>query len=420
MKKPEDLKETKKLVLNVLSPIHIGSREGVLRTTDFMVLGNRVYLIDEDKLGEYLLAQGLLPRLITALEHGPFNLAAFLKDAGESPENLAHRISRLALPGGAPAMQEFRPLIRDGQAQVYLPGSALKGVIRTAVLYKIMQAPRWVDKVKQKILEDPPCQGKGREKRKKTVYYSDSFLQKQGLQNFTLPHRDITRDPTTDILRCLTVRDAYPVDPKKILTGIIPIDFLSKRQDGSFYFSAKKAGSGQLRLWAEAILQGSFTLELVWNKELFAQFQKNNPHPLPVQSLEDVLAAIQEMNRDVIAHEITHYTNTPKITTGGSLKDTLKAQTQQQADPAAAACLNLQKFYESRQQRYLRVGFGSGMLSTTVGLHLPPEIRQKIRDNCGSGPRPGDPAPKSRRIWQTSKGLSYPLGWLQLTETKTG
>jgi hypothetical protein len=55
-----------------------------------------------------------------------------------------------------------------------------------------------------------------------------------------------------------------------------------------------------------------------------------------------------------------------------------------------------------------------------VGLHLPPEIRQKIRDNCGSGPRPGDPAPKSRRIWQTAKGKAYPLGWLQILETKTG
>lgn len=416
MKKPDELKEKKQLVLSVLSPIHIGAREGILRATDFMVVGKGVYIVDEDKLGAYLLAQGLLPRLVTAIQQGPVNLAVFLKDTGEPPEAIAPRIARLVLPGGDPTMTEFRPLLRDGQGQVYLPGSSLKGALRTAILYKMLQEPAWREKIHRQLQTELPCQGKGKEKRPKTVYYSDTLLNKQGLQNFALPPKGVTRDPTTDILRCLTIRDAYPVDPQKIRTGVIAIDFLSKKGEGDFYFSAKKTGAGPLRLWAEAILQGSFALELIWNKELFHQFRKNNSQSPPVQGLEDVLHAVQEMNRDVIAHEIAHYTVTPNVAPAGSLKEALKASTQQHTTPAAAACLKLKEFYEKRRDRYFRVGFGSGMLSTTLGLHLPPEIRQKIRDNCGSGPRPGDPAPKSRRIWQTSKGLAYPLGWLHLQE----
>jgi CRISPR-associated protein Csm5 len=415
MKKPEELKQTKRLFLNVLAPIHIGTREGVLRPMDYIIHDKHVYIVDENKLGEYLLERGLLPRLLDTLEHGPLNLAKFLKEAGASPGELAPRLARLAIPGGDSTMQEFRPLIRDGQGLVYLPGTAIKGVIRTAILYKLMRQASLVERVKKRIEDDAPCQGKGKEKRQKTVYYSDALLQKQVLQNFTLPPKDIGRDPTTDILRCLTVRDAYPVDPKKIYTGIIPIDFLSKRGNGSFYFSAKKGGAGRLRLWLEAILMGTFVLELIWNNELFGQFQKHNAKPLPVQSLEDVLAAVQEMNQDVMRHEISHYTIAKKTPASGSLKDALKDDIHDQANPATHACLALKEFYESKKQQYFRLGFGSGMISTTVNLHLPPEFRQKIRDNCGSGPRPGDPAPKSRRIWlQESKGKAYPLGWLQL------
>jgi len=52
------------------------------------------------------------------------------------------------------------------------------------------------------------------------------------------------------------------------------------------------------------------------------------------------------------------------------------------------------------------------MLSTTVNLTLPAVLRKKIRDACGLR-RPGDPAPKSRRVWKKSENKVLPMGWMR-------
>jgi len=312
-------------------------------------------------------------------------------------------------------MQEFRPLIRDGQGAVFLPGSAIKGVFRTAILYKLLQAPEWSQKIENHVRRQSPCQGTGREKRQKTVFFSEDLLQKQGLQNFKLPWGDkaTSNDPTTDILRCLTVRDAYPINPDEIRTWVVPVDFLSKGKGRGFYFSEKKRGQGPLRVWIEAIFQGKFLLEVVWNREIFKQFQAHNREPFPITDLDELLSAVHSMNQDLIEHEKSHFAPLPPPT-ASTLAEALKVSTDQ--SQANQAALSLRDFYNKRRGNYLRLGFGSGLLSTTVNLRLPPELRQKVRDHCGSGPRPGEVAPKSRRVWANKKGQYFPLGWLALTE----
>jgi hypothetical protein len=57
------------------------------------------------------------------------------------------------------------------------------------------------------------------------------------------------------------------------------------------------------------------------------------------------------------------------------------------------------------------------MLLTTVNLALPAELRQKIRDACGLR-RPGDPAPKSRRVWRKTREEFLPMGWMRMNPAK--
>ncbi len=409
------LKQKKTLTLNVISPVHIGTREGFLRQTEFIFAGNRTFLVDEDRLGEYLFNAGLLPALVQAVQQGPFSLADFLASQGQKPAEIAPRIANLAVPGGGKDMQQFRPFVRDGRGRLFIPGSAIKGALRTAVLYRLVRDQDMLAKVRQKLTSDPPCSkdgGQNRTKKTKPADYSHDLLQRRGLQAYSLP--PCQGEPHTDLFRCLTVRDAYPLTDTEVKTHIVPVWFLSLGKDNRFYFSQKKRGSGDLLIWLEAVIAGKFTVDLYWDNHLFRELQKNNRNrKFPMNNLDEVLQAVYDMNQAVIDHEIQHFGRSP-APTGASLQTAL--QQAGAADKAALTRGKILTWYQARKQHYLRLGFGSGMLSTTIGLHLPLELRQRVRDNCGSGKRPGDMAPKSRRVVIGGENFIAPLGWLQVME----
>lgn len=58
------------------------------------------------------------------------------------------------------------------------------------------------------------------------------------------------------------------------------------------------------------------------------------------------------------------------------------------------------------------IRFYFGMLSISVNLSLLAEFRGRIWDASGIW-RPGDPAPKSRRVWRKSENEVLPLGWVK-------
>jgi CRISPR-associated protein Csm5 len=301
-------------------------------------------------------------------------------------------------------MREFRPFVRDGMGNPYLPGTSIKGAIRTAVLYRMLLDD---NAQKQMVVEAATSglrslSGPGKDRAKKS--YSEKWLQERLLQTHTLPNAK--NGPNTDILRCLKVGDAYPVNTCH--TRVIKIQFLSKRSQDGFYWSSKKQGSrstGQpLELWVEALVQGTFKLDLVWDRGLFNRFKlENREKRWPICGLDDVVSALSRISQDVAEHE----------------RGFFSAPGQERAQEPLLAARALNAWYERCGSDVMRIGFGSGMLSTTVNLRFPPELREKIRDACGH-PRPGDPAPKSRRVWKGGDGRWYPMGWLSLTGAGPG
>jgi CRISPR-associated protein Csm5 len=388
-------RESRKMTVKVISPAHIGSREGRISALEFVVSGGRVHLIDESKFADYLLKKNLIDLFVEEARTGPIQMERFLREKGKMsiPAQLQSVVSQTIL-GGSPRMQDFRPLVRDGKGQIYLPGSTLKGVFRTAVLYRILKRD---EDVRKKIIAR--TNENTREMKRRRVSYSQRWLQEDHLQSFPLPKG--RRGPNEDILRCLTIRDAYPVGA--VETKVIPIRFLSLSGDGQHYWSQRKDRQGRptggdLLLWLEAITAGTFEIELLWDNWVFSQFQKFSvTHSLPILGLDDLISALQEMMSDLIEHEKAFFKMPPDPRTKPEVK---------------TAVSNINSFYSRIDGDLIRFGFGSGMLSTTVNLSLPTELRQTIRDICGSAPRPGDPAPKSRRLWARDDGTCFPLGWL--------
>ena len=75
------------------------------------------------------------------------------------------------------------------------------------------------------------------------------------------------------------------------------------------------------------------------------------------------------------------------------------------------------KYYAKLECPYhLRLGWGSGMNGTTMGLLLNDDLRAEIRDTCGIK-APGFEAPKSRRTIRDTNGeIAFVPGWVKLQE----
>ncbi|MEW6665749.1 MAG: type III-A CRISPR-associated RAMP protein Csm5 [Thermodesulfobacteriota bacterium] len=393
--------ETRSAELEVISPVHIGTREGSLSALEFVFLEGKTFIVDEDRLGAFLRDKGLIEKFVESARNGPLNLKEFIRNQVRPPlhETLS-QIEKYSVPGGANDMRDFRPFVRDGMRHPYLPGTAIKGVCRTAVLYDMLAKNAAQERRVQEAATNDlrRLESRGKEQAKKR--YSLNWLQEDLLERYSLANA--REGSNRDLLRCLKVSDSYPMGAWK--TKLVKIEFLSKRAIGDFYWSNKKRGrtdTGRpLELWVEALVQGTFKLDLSWDRALFKHFSRENAEVnWPVSSIDDVISALFRMSKEVINHEIAFFH------AEGDRRSRGKDQR------ATSAAGELGGWYKGCSRDIMRIGFGSGMLSTTVNLRFPPELRQKIRDLCGH-PRPGDPAPKSRRIWNGAEGKWYPMGWV--------
>ncbi len=123
---PEALGMNYRLEIEVLTPLHIGSGVTLKQGFDFAVHDNLTYRLNEDVIltdkwpddpGQQRIF--LNQPLASLLEVGDFRA---------HPEYFRYTLR------GAPAMKEIRECIRDVHGRPYIPGSSLKGALRTALL----------------------------------------------------------------------------------------------------------------------------------------------------------------------------------------------------------------------------------------------------------------------------------------------
>ncbi len=383
----------------VLSPIHIGTKDGALQPMEYLFDGATVHVVDESKLGGFLLRRNLMDSFVQQAFSGDLRkkgLHGFLKERARDVDfkKIGPQVASYSVPGGSSNMPDFRPFVRDGFGNVYLPGTSIKGVLRTALLYTLLKR------------ELPKEAGGGQHPREKQVRSWIQHLQTErnkerakkflsaDLQKSTLQRWQLSgggKEQNRDLLRCLRVRDAYPMNGK-VETRVIPIRFLSKKQDGAHYWSQKPKGVGDLEIWVEAVIRGIFQTEIVWDHGLWQTFCEDNK---ALKNLGDmgpkkILLMADTMNKDIVDHERGFFTS--------------KGQAQGEF---------LKQWYEKVGTSLFRIGFGSGMLSTTVNLLWSHELRQEIRNACGH-PRGSDPAPKSRRVWVKNDRECLPMGWARI------
>jgi len=380
-----------KVILRTLSPIHIGGREQRLSPLEYVISEGRCFIMNEDRLSEDLLKRGKLTPFLNQVqrEGRHFDLEVFLRRNGLVQSDFLS--SNSSYSSGCPVdlRRDLRPFIRDGFSRPYIPGSAIKGVIRTSLLYVILDR---LHEGRRKQLLDDFVEGKLREFKRDPRgqrgfrWFQERFkqwfaqrLDQEIFQKFEIRTKQRGYDPHSDILRAIKVSDSTPVGKEEATVEEIKIFSVAARE------SPKRWS-----IYAECIPENTdFQFELKVDQGILSDFAKMNVDTkfgLSFSALSEIISnpleAVRRMTEDLYKHESEFFRS-------GMLP------------PEALQFDQMPNF---------RIGWGIGLLGTSVDLLLPEKIRQDLRNTLFTE-RGDTPAPKSRRLIVERKGKIRALGW---------
>jgi len=355
------------LTVRTITPLHIGTGRTLTRDFDFVTKGGRTYRIHEEGLIDELYARD--PKLTEQLMRTP--PGRLLK-----PEDLTDGspFVRYVLPG-VPGSSEFREQIKDPRDQPYIPGSTLKGALRTVIAWH-----GWKEEGLR--LSMFLSNWKSRRTRSK---YAASFIER----------RIFGSDPHHDFLRALRIADSEPIAQDALV--IENVNVWTKRGTAA-------------PISIEAIKEGTeFEAKATIDEALFSSWAAKTGergYPLPHR---DWICAIPKLARaraaERIKRELLWWKGNP---TPSKLHDIERA---------------LQNPPENGFP--LQLGFGTGWEGMTIGAPLKgdPAWRDTYRHfNLGTIPRsrgrrsvPPEDFPSSRRVIVRNRTEAIPLGWVWIT-----
>jgi CRISPR-associated protein Csm5 len=413
--KPQTLDSCK---IQLTSPLlHIGSEVSRLNPFEYVATSRFVYQPNAEALARSLYEQGRLPDYLYAIAQRetilPILEQAFGENWWQAQDTDGQPIFpkvRRSLRWTDQPIVDLRPMIRNGLGQFYIPGSSIKGAIRTAIAYHLLKhGDRYGVPKESRVSEiEQQLRQKMGSLRQKAKFADDSLFMDQLFTDFDLIDPDqpfnpqnYRKGPNTDFMRAVQVTDTEPLLEEKV-----------ERQGRTFYsnrpvvaevivssrfpdYRAKYRAS----IYAEMVrnVRTHFTISL--DTEMLSWFHHSQGMKIPFQSLEDILNICKEFAQDQWDGEHDYWLDV------------------QNNPNAAGKNLNfgeIRTLYEPEQCPHsLRIGWASGMPGTTINLLFKDELREEIRDTCGIK-APGFEAPKSRRTIVASDGeIKYVPGWVK-------
>lgn len=357
------------LRLQTLSPLHIGSGEHDLErsTLDFVTLDGQVVVLDPDKV-----AQGLSEAQLNRLYAG-VPLAEIVEAL--RPDQLAEMAAYTLSPPPDP-LNRIRPHIKimGNPPRPYLPGSSLKGALRTALAWVMLR--EGVVKPGQRDL------GPYR-------YFADN----------TLERLIFGTDPNHDLLRALHIADTQGVNPDQLTLSQVTV--YSLQRSGKLVSKGPRFRFHLETLPAGTILEGSVRRD---NYLLSPDIARRLKFDTRRDYLFNLMQHLKAHAQALIDEELAFFQHTGP---------------QSVVDFYQHLAASLAKLPE-KESCLLQIGWGTGWVSKTVADTLAPELLAEIRQRYQLGRREVATFPKTRRLIEDSSGPVAPLGWLLLTLSPEG
>ncbi|MFW6296042.1 MAG: type III-A CRISPR-associated RAMP protein Csm5 [Halothece sp.] len=406
-------------IIRLTSPIlHIGSSVSQLNPFEYINAGDKVYLPNQEVLARALYSRGKLQDYIYAIENKE-NIIGLLEDtfndwkqATDPDGNPIFPSNQINRKWTEKPITQLRPMIRNGWGNFYIPGSSIKGAIRTAIAhhllkhyeqYQVIQSPSNIEERLREKLNNRELKSKRNQK-----FADDKLFMNELFSDFSLYHKNqlvlSKTGSNTDFMRAVKVSDSKPLIEKKvklkngkIVKRNIPV--VSEVIVSSYFedYKAKYRSS----IFAEMVYKISTDFTLTIDTEMLSWFNHNNHMKLPFHTIDELINICREFSQDQWQLETEYWQDIGNNSHHGENLD---------------FDLLWEEYYGKPNCHYqLRLGWGSGMLGTTVNSLFSPEMREDIRDECGIA-APNFPAPKSRRtIKDRNQEISYVPGWVKLT-----
>lgn len=393
------LHKTYTLEVTTLTPLHIGTGDVLQRGFDYVVHGERTWVIHGDALLDAVWGPTPDPRLLGR----PAD--ELLEVLGRGAFDPQARYFRYVLPGKPRAEArgaKVREQLKDPWDRPYLPGSSVKGALRT-----VLAAVGW----QQKGLRLDPSRlrdDRSRAARPLDVTTSMARRASSSRDDHSRAARPLERalfgrDPNHDLLRALWVSDSEPVGPDSLILVnaqvavkerlASPIELEAVRPNTTFRLTLTLDGY---------LLRREVREQLRWRDEVKWLLQLTS------------LARQHALRR--LEREMRYWNGVRGAQRILEFLDDLHQRAQGLG----------------KGEALLQIGWGGGWDSKTFGagaLQKDPNafeaVVRRYRLARGRAPRkPGDPFPRSRRVVViTGRGKesgklvtvpNRPLGWVQI------
>lgn len=365
--------------IKVLSPIHIGSGEKYtaseyVKSKAKTNKGNILNIIKRMDVSSYFssLDENKKDDLLRDLSNPNFNLGNF--DSRISNSHVKYKAIDKTKKEIYPS-QEIAEAIKTLN-ELYIPGSSIKGAIKTAILFNELDG-RLISKISKNILSDNGSVIKKNYGR----FMNDIFA-----SNKAPPAQG-------DIMKFLQVSDTNTIKSPTIY-DVATVMASFKWRDNEFYSKNKRTHEPTL-IYLETIARGnnlSFEIRNHYDYDIFKRLGLDDKKHLI--DIKNIKRYIFNFSKSLIRNEI-------------------EFSEDYEIDYLNKFYLNLEK-QNSIDNPVLRVGGGSGFLATTVGLKImdnDERIFERIRKGT-RGKTYDYSFPKSRKITQVG---GMPLGWIQLS-----
>lgn len=409
--KPE-VYETRRIQLT--SPmLHIGSAVSQLSPFEYVQTEKFVYLPNQDALARALRERGYLSDYIKRIEDRQEIVTLLEAAFGENWQSTESRDGQPIFPKERRSLKwtdqkitDLRPMIRNGFGQLYIPGSSIKGAIRTAIAYHLLKhgdrynvpAQQRVSEIERRLRESMG------DLKKRAKFADDKLFMDQLFTYFRLDgdRSDAKQGPNTDFMRAVHISDTEPLLEKEVINkkgqkGVLN-QAVAVEVIVSSHFPDWKAKS-RASIYTEMVRLVQTTFAFSLDTEMLSWFRHTQGMQLPFQTIDELIKLCQEFAQDQWDFEHDYWQsiqNNPN-TQGKNLDFT-----------------EIQTFYEPEQCPFhLRIGWASGMTGTTINMLLKDDLTSEIRDICGIK-APGFEAPKSRRTVVSSSGsIKFTPGWIK-------
>ena len=360
-----------RMIVRTLTPLHIGNGRELLYQYDYAVHNGHTWRINETALLEDRLADD--PALANQLAKTP--PAELLQPRDFRTDNTFFRYVIRGVPRSTAPGAVLREQLKDAYDRPYLPGTTMKGALRTALGWAAWQSRKL----------RPERAHLGRDRRFAAQWYEQELFSEHS-----------GKAPNKDTLRALHVSDSAPLSPE----SLILVNARVLNRNGSLGAPIELEA---LRPETELVL----TVKI--DRALFSEWAKQYGLHLHAG---DLLARLPQVVRSYSEHrlknELRVLSNMPN---GTRLAQLYKEWLQESL---------------ADNEFLLQLGWGTGWEAKTFGSHLQSDasfMEALLRDyKLARGKRQsGDPFPKSRRVLvkveQSPNGQKreipvVPLGWV--------